>query len=154
MDTVLDAVGSMELAKKINSKARKPFDNACKAAISTSGAIYVQGFLAIAAKPHKPMEHGWIQLGDRILDPNLPYLNAEPETLAYFGAQQWTAKQLRAVLEESKEDYPDDDPLPVYGSAPYEFYGDLMLGGREYQQAYEAADAHCQALKRRSAEQN
>jgi hypothetical protein len=49
---------------------------------------------------------------------------------------------------KSQEDYPDDPPLPVYGDAPYEYYGDVMLGGKDYQTAYAQALAKCKELNR------
>ena len=52
------------------------------------------------------------------------------------------------LVEEAKEDYPEDPPLPIYGSMPYEYYGDVMLGGKEYQQAFDAAQAKCRELNR------
>jgi hypothetical protein len=63
-------------------------------------------------------------------------------------------KQLKAAVEEAIEDYPEDPPLPVYGAAPYEYYGDKMLGGRDYQAAYEEALAKCRELKQASSENN
>jgi hypothetical protein len=150
MDKPLDEALSREIAERISSKAKAPFDNAFKAALKTPGATYVQGFLATTGKPYEPIEHGWIELDDRIIDPSLPYLNREPQTLHYFPAQRLTVKQLKAAIEEAKEDYPEDDPLPIYGAAPYEYYGDKMLGGKEYQAAFETAAAKCQELNPRN----
>jgi hypothetical protein len=104
--------------------------------------------------PYKPIEHGWLELSDRLLDPNLPHLNRKPEQIFYYPAQKLTAKQLRKALEEAEEDYPEDDPLPIYGSTPYEYYGDLMLGGKEYTAAYEAALAKCAELNPNRNQQN
>jgi hypothetical protein len=146
MDKPLDSEQSIALATRIKSKAKVSFQNASKAVSVIDGAMYVQGFLAAAGAPHKPIEHGWLELDDRILDPSLPHLNRKPENLHYYAAQRLTAKQLRKALEEAQEDYPDDDPLPIYGSTPYEYYGDLMLGGREYAMAFEAAKAKCAEL--------
>ncbi|XGV96968.1 MAG: hypothetical protein ACAF41_30120 [Leptolyngbya sp. BL-A-14] len=148
MNKPLDAEQSIELATRIKSKAKSPFDNAYRATLATTGAKYVQGFLAFSGHPHVPLEHGWIELDDRILDPSLPHLNRSAAALYYFPAQQLTVKQLKAAIEEAKEDYPEDDPLPIYGAMPYEYYGDLMLGGKEYLAAYNAALAKCQELKR------
>jgi hypothetical protein len=155
MNKALDEKLSFEIAKSIKSKANKPFDNAYKAALSTEGAIYVQGFLVFAGKPYRPVEHSWIELGDasgndgvvRIIDPNLPHLNKNPQELWYFPAQSLNVKKLKAIIEESKEDYPEDDPLPIYGTAPYEYYGDVMLGGKEYLEAYQVAEIKCKELK-------
>lgn len=63
-------------------------------------------------------------------------------------------KQLKDAIEEAKEDYPEDNPLPIYGSAPYEYYGDVMLGGKEYLEAYQAAEAKCRELNQRMVEKN
>ena len=146
MNKPLDAEQSIELATRIKSKAKSPFENAYRAALATTGAIYVQGFLA-SGQPHKPLEHSWIELDDRIIDPTLPYLNRSVEALHYFPAHRLTVKQLKAAIEEAREDYPEDDPLPIYGATPYEYYGDLMLGGEDYLTAYNAAVAKCQELK-------
>lgn len=145
MTLVLDAAQSIELADRINSKAKSPFDNAHRAALKTSGAIYVQGFLATKGL-RQPIEHAWIELDDRILDPSLPYLNRSAEQLVYFPAQRLSVKELKRAIEEAEEDYPEDDPLPIYGAPPYEYYGDKMLGGTDYQAAFTAAEAKCQEL--------
>jgi hypothetical protein len=142
----LDEPLSIATAKDINSKARAPFDNAYKAALKVEGAVYVQGFLALTGKPYQPIEHSWIEVDDRIVDPTLPHLGKPAADLHYFPAQRLTVKRLKAAIEEAKEDYPDDDPLPIYGSQPYEYYGDVMLGGKEYLAAYEAAAAKCKEL--------
>ena len=154
MDKSLDEAVSIEVSERVKSKAKTPFDNAYRAALATDGAVYVQGFLAFAGKPHKPVEHGWIEVGDRIIDPTLPHLNKKPENLYYFSAQSLTVQKLKAAIEEAKEDYPEDDPLPIYGSTPYEYYGDVMLGGKEYLDAYEAAETKRKELIRRTAESN
>jgi len=146
MNKPLDAEQSIALATRIKSKAKTPFDNAYRAALATTGATYVQGFVAFVGQPYKPLEHSWLELDDRILDPNLPHLNRPAEALHYFPAQRLTVKQLKAAIEEAQEDYPDDDPLPIYGATPYEYYGDVMLGGKDYLAAHNAAIAQCQSL--------
>ncbi|HBB31168.1 MAG TPA: hypothetical protein DDZ80_20740 [Cyanobacteria bacterium UBA8803] len=148
MSKPLDTTLSLETAKQIKSKAKDSFNNCYKAAKLIESAIYVQGFLVKAGKSGKPIEHSWIELEESLVDPNLPHLNQTAEELYYFPAQRLSLKQLVAAVEEAKEDYPDDPPLPVYGAAPYEYYGDVMLGGREYQIAYEQALAKCTELKR------
>lgn len=142
----LDEPGSLELAERIQSKRRSPFDNAYRAALATPGSSYVQGFLTTPDKLAQPIEHGWIELDDRILDPSLPYLKKSALDLHYFPAQRLSLKQLKAAVEEAKEDYPDDEPLPIYGSQPYEYYGEVMLGGKEYVEAQAAAEAKRQEL--------
>ena len=154
MNKPLDVEQSIELAARLKSKAKAPFDNAYRAALASAGAIYVQGFLAVVGQPHKPLEHGWIELSDRLIDPTLPHLKRSAETLYYFPAQRLTVKKLKAAIEEAKEDYPDDDPLPIYGASPYEYYGDLMLGGKDYLDAYNAALAKVQELKQAKATSN
>lgn len=153
MSKALDEALSLEVAKQIGSKAKKPFDNAYKAALAVQGATYVQGFLAITGNPYRLVEHAWIEVDDRIIDPNLPHLRSTKD-LHYFSAQSLTVKQLKAAIEEAKEDYPEDDPLPIYGAMPYEYYGDVMLGGKDYLEAYQAAEAKCSALNQHIAEQN
>jgi hypothetical protein len=154
MSKLLDEYLSQEIAKNIKSKAKKAFDNAYKAALVTEGAKYVQGFLVFPGKPYKPIEHGWLELGDVIIDPTLPYLSQNPQDLWYFPAQILSVKKLKAIIEESKEDYPEDDPLPIYGAAPYEYYGDVMLGGEEYLAAFQAAEAKCKEINGIKFEQN
>lgn len=146
MENLLDTERSIEVANRIKSKAKAHFDNAYRAALVTADATYVQGFLAFAGQPYKPIEHSWLEVGDRIIDPSLPYLNKPAEALHYFPAHRLTVKQLKAAVEEAKEDYPDDEPLPIYGAMPYEYYGDLMLGGKAYVAAHSAAVAKCQEL--------
>jgi hypothetical protein len=158
MNKLLDETLSIKIAERINSKASTPFDNAYKAALSIEGARYIQGFLTFAGKPYKPVEHSWIELGDasevRIIDPTLPHLNKNPQELWYFAAQRLTVKKLKAIIEESKEDYPEDEPLPIYGDPPYEYYGDVMLGGQDYLAAYQAAEAKCKEINELNPERN
>jgi hypothetical protein len=154
MNKILDEELSLQVGDRIKSKAKKPFDNACKAALSTAGATYVQGFVVRHQKPYQPLESAWIELTDtsseqaiiRIVDPNLKYLTKSTKSVSYFSAHSLTVKQLKAIIEESKEDYPEDDPLPIYGDTPYEYYGDVMLGGKEYLLAYQNAVNKCQEL--------
>lgn len=148
MDKSLDAERSLEIAKTIKSKAKASFENAYKAALVTEGATYVQGFVVFEGSPFKPIEHGWLELDDLIIDPNLVYLNRKAEQLFYFPAHRLTVKQLKKAIEEAEEDYPEDDALPVYGKMPYEYYGDLMLGGKDYLSAHQAAEAKCKELNK------
>ncbi len=145
---------SLVLAQSVKSKAKTPFDNAYRAALATEGATYVQGFLVFAGQPYKPSEHAWIESQDEVLDPSLPHLKQKPDGLYYFAAQSLSVKKLKAIVEEAKEDYPEDDPLPTYGSSPYEYYGNVMLGGKEYQAAFKAAEAKCKELNQKQAENN
>lgn len=143
--SILDVSESTEIAQRINSKATDCFDNAYKAALLTE-AMYVQGFLVCMGEPCIPIEYAWIELDERIIDPTLPHLNRNAEELYYFAAQRLSVQQLKAVVEEDIEDYPEDNPLPVYGASPYEYYGDLMLGGADYSAAHRDAIAKCQEL--------
>ncbi|MBE9233464.1 hypothetical protein IQ231_17760 [Cuspidothrix issatschenkoi LEGE 03284] len=154
MNKLLDEALSYEIAKTIKSKAKKPFDNAYKAALVTEGSKYVQGFLVLVGQPYKPIEHGWIEVNDVIIDPTLPHLPKNHQELYYFPAQTLSVKKLKAIVEESKEDYPEDDPLPIYGEAPYDYYGDVMLGGLEYLTAHQAALAKCQEINGLNSEKN
>ncbi|AFY58083.1 hypothetical protein Riv7116_5717 [Rivularia sp. PCC 7116] len=154
MDKLLDEAGSLEIATQVGSKAKKPFDNAYKAVLVTEGAIYAQGFLVIKRKSYQLLEHAWIETDSKILDPNLPHLTKEPYQMWYFTAQTFTVKKLKRIVEESKEDYPEDDPLPIYGDAPYEYYGEVMLGGKEYLSAYELAAAKYEELNQSNVENN
>ncbi len=162
MKKILDEELSLEIGDRIKSKGKKPFDNAYKAALSMEGAIYTQGFLVSNHKPYQPIEHAWIELTDtsseesiiRIVDPTLKHLRKNTDELWYFPAQSLTVKQLKAIIEESQEDYPEDDPLPIYGDAPYEYYGDVMLGDKEYLVAYQAAVNKCQELNQPNVEKN
>lgn len=158
MNKSLDESLSIDLAQRINSKAKAAFENAYKAALASEGAVYVQGFLVVAGSPFHPLEHSWIELEDRIVDPTLPHLQKQVQkqatALYYFPAQRLTVEQLTAAVEEAKEDYPEDDPLPIYGPAPYEYYGDVMLGGKPYLDAHQAAEAKYQELNQQIADRN
>ncbi|NEQ26399.1 MAG: hypothetical protein F6K28_46685 [Microcoleus sp. SIO2G3] len=141
MMSSLDQAASIELAKQIGAKADRSFDNAYRAVLAIENATYVQGFL-VTPMSLEPIEHGWIEVDDRILDPTLPHLPA-PDALQYFPAQRLSLKKLKAAVEEAQEDYPEDESLPVYEAAPYAYYGNVMLGGQDYLDAYEAAKSHC-----------
>lgn len=145
---------SREIAQQIKSKAKNSFDNTYKAALLNTSAMYVQGFLVTPGNPYKPIEHSWLEFEDYLVDPTLPHLNKSVAQLYYFPAQRLSVKQVKAAVEEAIEDYPEDPPLPVYGAAPYEYYGDKMLGGRDYQAAYEEALAKCRELRQASTENN
>jgi hypothetical protein len=154
MGKTLDEFRSIEVAQQIKSQATASFKNAYDAVLITEGAVYVQGFLAVVGKPFVPIEHSWIEVDDRIIDPTLPHLHYKTQDLYYFSAQQLTVKQLKAAVEEAQEDYPEDDPLPIYGNAPYEYYGEVMLGGKEYLEAFQLADAKCKELNQHIADRN
>lgn len=146
MSKPLNATLSIEIAERIKSKAANCFNNAYQAALLTEGAVYVQGFLAFAGVS-VPIEYSWIELEDCLVDPTLPHLNNNAQELYYFPAQRLTIKQLKTAVEEAEEDYPDDPPLPVYGAPPHEYYGDLMMGGQDYEAAYQEAEAKCSELQ-------
>ena len=146
MSKSLDINLSTQIAQQIGSKAHKCFENAYQAALLDSNYLYVQGFLVVGIEPYSIMEYGWIELDDAIIDPTFVSLSLDAQNLYYFPAQSLKVKHLKAVIDESKEDYPEDDPLPIYGNAPYEYYGEIMLGGKEYLAAYEAAEAKCREL--------
>ena len=162
MNKQLDEVRSHEVAQGIKGKAKKTFDNAYRAALATEGANYVQGFVVFSGQPYRPVEHAWIELNDtageesviRIIDPNLPHLKKTGDDLWYFAAQSLSVKELKEILEESEEDYPEDDPLPIYGNAPYEYYGDVMLGDKKYLDAYQLAEAKCKEINKPIVESN
>ncbi|BAY27725.1 hypothetical protein NIES2100_75500 [Calothrix sp. NIES-2100] len=154
MNKPLDEALSVEISQRIKSKAKKTFDNAYKAALATEKAKYVQGFLVFPGQPYRPIEHAWVELEESIVDPNLPYLQKNTKYFYYFPAESFTVKQLKAIIEESKEDYPEDDPLPIYGDAPYEYYGDVMLGGKNYLNAYQAAEAKSKEINQPNLENN
>jgi hypothetical protein len=156
MNKQLDEVRSHQVSQSIKGKAKKPFDNAYKAALATEGANYVQGFVVFSGSPYRPVEHAWIEVTEstedesviRIIDPHLPHLKKKAEELFYFAAQSLDIDELKEILEESEEDYPEDDPLPIYGDAPYEYYGDVMLGDKKYLDAYQLAEAKCKEVNK------
>lgn len=147
MNLPLNETRSVEVAQEIQSKASKSFDNAYRAALALKGATYVQGFVAIAYGPSQPIEHAWVEMDESIIDPTLPHFNRAAGDIYYFPAQHLSLKKLKAIVEESEEDYPEDDPLPIYGAPPYEYYGEVMLGGKDYLDAFQAAEAKCKELK-------
>lgn len=148
MSKLLDVNFSYEVANQINGRTRNCFDNAYKAALLVTGAIYIQGFLVWTGEPYAPVEYSWIELDDRLIDPTLPQLNKNAQELYYFPAQRLTVHQLKAAIEEAQEDYPEDDPLPIYGAPPYDYYGEVMLGGNDYSAAYKEAEAKCRELNK------
>ncbi|MEB3358761.1 MAG: hypothetical protein VKK04_18690 [Synechococcales bacterium] len=154
MEKTFDEAQSLDLGKQIDSKAKQPFDNAHRGALVLKEAVYVQGFLVVGRQPISLREHAWLEVGDRIIDPNFQFLHCSGTDLHYFAAQTLTSKQLKAAVEEANEDYPDDPPLPVYGPPPYEYYGDVMLGGKAYLEAQRAAAAKCQDLMQPGLEEN
>lgn len=146
MSLQLDPLQSVAVAQRIEAKTQNCFEQAYQAVLLLEQATYVQGFLVIGSQPVAIIEHSWVEQ-DCIIDPNLPQLNCAAEQLWYFPAHRLSRKQLTAAVEEANEDYPEDNPLPVYGAAPYEYYGEVMLGGQEYLTAYQAAEAKFKALR-------
>lgn len=145
----LDEVRSQQIGKTIK-KAKGPFEYAMAAAIALEvedqAVQYVQGFVVVAGA--QPAEHAWVELEDCRIDPNFRFLKKTAQELFYFPAHWLMVEDLKEAIEEAKEDYPEDDPLPIYGKMPYEYYGDVMLGGKVYQEAYEAAKAKARELNR------
>jgi hypothetical protein len=146
MHQALNETLSIEISQRINSKANTSFDNAYRAALATDGATYVQGFVTLVGHSCQLVEHAWLELDDSIVDPSLPHFNRAAQELYYFPAQRLSVKALKAAVEEAQENYPEDDPLPIYGAPPYEYYGEVMLGGKDYLDAYRAAEAKCREL--------
>lgn len=146
MNKLLDATLSIEVGQSLKKLAKNPFENAYKAALLHPNCTYVQGFLVVAGESLPPIEHSWIELDNNVVDPSFTLWDKQAEELYYFSAHCLTVKQLIAAVEEAKEDYPEDNPLPVYGEMPYEYYGEVMLGGKDYQVAYEAALAFSQEI--------
>ncbi|PSR15579.1 hypothetical protein C8255_22370 [filamentous cyanobacterium CCP3] len=152
MPLTLNEPLSLDVSERIKSKAGAPFDNAHRAVMTLTGATYVQGFVVLNNGQYKPTEHAWIELGEAIIDPTLPHINKAQQEIYYFPAQSLSIKALKALVEEAREDYPDDPPLPIYGAPPYEYYGDVMLGGKDYVNAYQAAELKSRELKAAKAE--
>jgi hypothetical protein len=146
MPKTLDPDQSREIAKAANNRSKAPFDNAYAAIVLVADAVYVQGFVVFPGAPYQPIEHAWLEVGETIVDPSFPSLKQQADNLYYFPAQELTLARLKSAIEEAKEDYPEDDPLPIYGTQPYDYYGDLMLGGADYTAALAAAQAKCREL--------
>ena len=158
----LDAARSSSMGKAIASKPTTPFDNASNAAIALweeigksedSDIRYVQGFLVMpGGEAFKPIEHAWVEIetSEAIarIDPSFRHFKKKAEELSYFPAHALDVPELQAAIEEALEDYPEDPPLPIYSPMPYEFYGDLMLGDKTYQVAFDAAQTQCKQLNR------
>ncbi len=142
MDKTLDVAQSQAIAQQV--KGKDPFNLAHQATLLLPGGDYVQGFLSVRGDA-QPREHAWVELEEAIVDPTLPRLNQPPENLVYIAAHRLDLESLTAAIEEAKEDYPEDDPLPIYGGAPesYDYYGDVMLGDKAYSTAFEAAKVAC-----------
>ena len=154
----LDAARSSSLGKTIASKPTTPFDNACNAAIALVAELgelaeiqYVQGFL-VKPGDEAPIEHAWVELeqadGIMRIDPSFRHFKKNAEELSYFPAHYINVPDLQEAIVEAREDYPEDPPLPIYSAMPYEFYGDLMLGDKSYQVAFDAAKAKWKELNR------
>lgn len=146
MNKLLDASLSIQVGKSLKKLAKNAFENAYKAALLHPSSTYIQGFLVVGGESLPPIEHSWIELDNNVIDPSFTLLDKKAEELYYFPAHCLTVKQLIAAVEEAKEDYPEDNPLPVYGKMPYEYYGEVMLGGKDYQVAYQAALAFSQEI--------
>ena len=152
MPPTLNELLSLELSEQIKSKAGAPFENTHRAVLTLTGATYVQGFLVLNDGQYEPVEHAWIELGEDIIDPILPHIKKAQKDIYYFPAQSLSIKALKAFVEKAREDYPEDPPLPIYGAPSYEYYGDAMLGGKDYVNAYQAAELKSKELKAARAE--
>ena len=154
----LDTARSSSLGKTIASKPTTPFDNASNAAIALVAELgdraeirYVQGFL-VKLGDEAPTEHAWVELeladGITRIDPSFRHFKKNAEELSYFPAHCIEVPDLQEAIVEAREDYPEDPPLPIYSAMPYEFYGDLLLGDKRYQVAFDAAKAKWNELNR------
>lgn len=150
MSKVLNIELSQEVVKQIKPPTRNCFERAYQATLLTPNSHYIQGFLVLAHQPYVPIEYSWLEVEEEIVDPNPRHLTDAETQPDYFPAQSLSEKELKVAVEEAVEDYPDDEPLPVYGQMPYEYYGEVMLGGKAYQTAYEEALAKCRELKRKT----
>lgn len=148
----LDEARSQEVAAQISSKPDQPFAGAHQGLAQLEGADYVQGFLVIAGDPFGPREHAWLETEAAIIDPAIAHAKPPLGARHYFPAQRLSSKALNRAIETAREDYPEDDPLPVYGEAPYAYYGDVMLGGEAYERAYQQAQVFNQLLMQQGAQ--
>jgi hypothetical protein len=141
----LDPERSKQIAQQIAKQSKLIpkliFENTHKAAFIVADSLYTQGFVVNLGKSSKPQEHSWLELDHFIIDLGLTKLNLDSRL--YFPAQQLNLTELKAAIAEAEEDYPEDSPLPIYGSQPYDYYGELLLGGKDYTIAYNAAMARC-----------
>lgn len=128
----LDYAHSVKLAQQIGAIPKQCYSNCFLAVYGRADlaqAVYVEGF---AYAGFFPVEHAWIELEGRIIDPTWALLFSETEMLdfAYFGVYRYS--QAEARKHKGKRRKLD---LPTYGPGSWN-------EDRRFQRAYLEANRH------------
>lgn len=116
---------SLALAEALNAQTKECYYNAIIGLISWTEGVpddqkfYVEG---VALDNFGiPMEHGWIKLGDKIIDPTwvLIYDAERMETVKYFPAIQYSPEDIRGALKRVTQ-IKDGLHLPIFMYPPGE----------------------------------
>jgi hypothetical protein len=96
-----DHEASLVLARRVRAQHRRCWRNAALA-VSHLGrhADYVEGWIVTAgARPHV-IEHGWCEVGGRVVDPTYaPHVTPDEPPAGYFAGMRFTVREAeRAVL--------------------------------------------------------
>lgn len=110
----LDLVLAAELAGKTRPRKGKCWLNSLSALMGyrydvgkelPADAFYVEGWLMICDGAI-PIEHGWIELGDKIVDVTL-YKDGDLKAEYYFPVLRWSIAEMMSVVHSSRR-------LPLY----------------------------------------
>ena len=139
----LNRVYSEYLARTVRGQPRECWRNAftAVACMDEPGATYVEGWLVV--EPGIVIEHGWIEIGDQIIDPTLyanPVLWVDPTLAAesYFAGVRYSQATVEDIVRKSSQGL----DLPVVwgignGAKGYRF----GWGGTKHQGYCQARDA-------------
>jgi len=100
----LDREVSLEIARRVRAQFRRCWRNAA-IGIRHLGpsADYVEGWIVVERSAPLVVEHGWCEVGGRVIDPTYtPYVSTLPEPTAYFGGLRVpAARAMRELRGES-----------------------------------------------------
>lgn len=133
MAKAVDLVKSREIRDKVSARDKECFHNALNGTMVLAKfdkVFYVEGFV-VDEKFGIVMEHGWIELGDSIIDPTPTYCGDERAT-HYFAGKLYTPSEVRRrIMRRGNVTLPfyglwgrDEEMRAAYAKAGRFTYGD------------------------------
>ena len=96
----LDYDLSMKVAKQIGAKLGQCYKNAFNTLpLVNPGALYVQGLATSHKLSFIPLDHGWVEVNGKIVDPTW----VDMIDVQYWPIQKWTWDEVLTQLENQKQ---------------------------------------------------
>jgi len=92
---------SIQVKRLIKSVPKQCYKNAFMAINRIdllAGALYVEGWGVTEGIHSLAIEHGWIELNNKIIDPTIP-----GEILEYYPVKKYTRDEMRAAYQKNNE---------------------------------------------------